>query len=91
MNEGYADSEIRYKKKNGCTKKPSLAMLLTIFVVIVLIVLHALIIKSITEIDHAILTLLLAFNYVTLFVVAKDYFILLLGDPVDPRLLINHF
>ena len=66
-------------------------MLFTIFVVIVLIVLHALIIKSITQINHTILTLLLAFNYVTLFVAAIDYFIILLGDPVDPRLLTNHF
>ena len=66
-------------------------MLFTIFVAIVLIVLHALIIKSIVQIDHVFLAVLLAFNYLTLFVVAIDYFILLLGDPVDPRLLTDHF
>ena len=66
-------------------------MLFTIFVGIVLIVLHALVINSIVQIDHAVLDVLLAFNYLTLLVVAIDYFILLLGDPVDPRLLTDHF
>jgi hypothetical protein len=66
-------------------------MLLTIIIMTTLIILHALIIRSIGEIAHPILSVLLAFNYVTLVVASIDYFILLLVDPVDPRLLTNNF
>lgn len=66
-------------------------MLFTLFIMSILIILHALIIESIVEIGHPVLSVLLAFNYVTLGVISIDYFILVLVDPVDPRLLTNNF
>lgn len=76
-----------YRKINGCTHPPSLPMIVAIILVIIIIVLHALVIGAIVQIDHAILSILLAFNYVFLVVVSIDYLILVLTDPADPRLL----
>lgn len=60
-------------------------MIFTLIVMIGTIVLHALLVDSIARIGNAILSVLMAFNYVTLLVVAVDYVILLTVDPVDPR------
>lgn len=75
-----------YQKSNGCSKPPSFGMLMALFLMLSLIILHALNIESIMKIGHAILLVLFAFNYITLVVVTYDYFILLIVDPVDPRL-----
>jgi palmitoyltransferase ZDHHC1/11 len=66
-------------------------MIFTLLIMFTIIALHALIIQSVVEISHPILYFLLAFNYVMLVVVAVDYFILLIVDPVDPRLLTNDY
>ena len=75
-----------YHKINGCSSPPSLAMIIALLLVVIIIVLHALVIGAIADINHAILSILLAFNYVFLAVMAVDYLILVLTDPADPRL-----
>jgi hypothetical protein len=61
-------------------------MIIALLLVIIIIVLHALVIRAIADINHAVLSILLAFNYVFLVAMSVDYLILVLTDPADPRL-----
>ncbi len=81
----------RYHKINGCSHPPSLAMIVALLLVVIIVVLHALVVGAIADINHAILSVLLAFNYVLLAVMAVDYLILVLTDPADPRLYEENF
>lgn len=80
-----------YHKVNGCSHPPSLAMIIALALVAIIIVLHALVIGAVVDINHAVLSLLLAFNYVFLAVMVVDYMILVLTDPADPRLYDDDF
>jgi len=77
----------KYKKVNGCTQSPSIFQILSLALMVAILVLQAILIKSITDISNAILNFLLGFSYALLLLVTYDYLMLLNIDPVDPRLL----
>jgi len=77
----------KYKTVNGCTNSPSFAQIISIVLMITILILQAILIRSIIEIYNVILNTLLAFTYVFLIFIAYDYVKLMKIDPVDPRLL----
>lgn len=77
----------KYKTVNGFTNSPSFAQIVSLLLMTTIIILQAILIKSIIEIGSVILNTVLAFSYVFLIFIAYDYVLLMKIDPVDPRLL----